>query len=111
MEEDLKKEETMMDAKLIENPTIHKMNEEIQEKQDIESIETPIVVQTDFSKDEEQQLDCSKIRAQGHLEKKAKTLKIIAVKFHNFLPSQMLQTCKSRQPKLKSRQNCTVVED
>ncbi|KAL6275554.1 hypothetical protein ACE6H2_019155 [Prunus campanulata] len=46
--------------------------------------------------------------SQGQLEKKAKTLKIIVSKFHNFLPSQILQTCKSRQPKLKSRQNCTA---
>ncbi|KAI5313204.1 hypothetical protein L3X38_042378 [Prunus dulcis] len=53
MEEDLEKEETVMDAKLIEDPIIHKMEEEIQEKQDIEPIETLIVVKTDISKDEE----------------------------------------------------------
>ncbi|CAL9020383.1 unnamed protein product [Prunus brigantina] len=41
---------------------IHKMEEESQEKQDIEPIETPIVVETYISKDEEQRLACSEIR-------------------------------------------------
>ena len=51
------------------------------------------------------------ILAQCQLEKKAKTLKIIVSNFHNFLSSQLLQTCKSTQPKLESCQNCTTVED
>ncbi|KAL6279629.1 hypothetical protein ACE6H2_016510 [Prunus campanulata] len=62
MEEVLEKEETVMDAIIIEDPIIHKMKEEIQEKQDIEPIETPVVVGTYISKDEEQQLDSSEIK-------------------------------------------------
>ncbi|KAI5339270.1 hypothetical protein L3X38_018542 [Prunus dulcis] len=55
--------------------------------------------------------ECCGLAAQGQLEeKKSKTLRIIVSKFHNFLPSQMLKTSKSTQPKLKSRQNCTTVE-
>ncbi|KAH0976838.1 hypothetical protein GBA52_026557 [Prunus armeniaca] len=62
MEENFEKEETVMDAELIKDVIIHKMEEEIQEKQDIEPIETPIVVETYISKDEEQRLACFEIR-------------------------------------------------